>query len=160
MKQINVEPLPIAGHASAVAALRSSEQETHDWIARTHLDSRFGQTIVDARWNDGCVLLRLSSGEIIGISCSQDGVVCDTVSAASFTVIHEDDDPVVELAFGDWSVIWDRKRLINDLIGRALSLMQMSDGMLFVYAGKLLIGFSVMRDPETGNLLLHWCESQ
>jgi hypothetical protein len=163
VKQIFASPQLVTPYATADEAIRSAKEGNRNWINRTHIDRLFGHQIFEAGWSEERVLIRLVSGEVIGIWCDEKGVACDLVSSYSGSAIrpNESSSKPVELVFANQKLMWDKDRLIQELVGRTLSRMVMSDGLLFVYTDDVHItSFSVMSDRETDKMFLFCCDSE
>lgn len=164
MQRISAEPVPkaVVAYPNAARAIRAGARDNSLWVAKTGVAHHFGQTIAGASWAEDRVLIQLVSGNVIGISCDESGVICRRLHSAVPLVAPDSpiENSAVELVLKNIFVRWDRGRLINNLAGKTLCNMQMSGSTLFLYASELpIICFGTMRNRDTGRLFLFWSES-
>ncbi|MGO9598208.1 MAG: hypothetical protein ACLP7Q_09475 [Isosphaeraceae bacterium] len=162
MQTIRVMPVPqaVPAYATAEEAILASKQDDLSWVARSQVIPLLGQKIQMGWWSGECVRIRVESSPVISIRCNRTGIICE-VDTPDLPLPKSIDNPTrVDLLFDSGVLKWDRKVLIEGLVGKTVVKMQRSGCVLFLYASDLpTICFFVLQNRDTGELLLFWEES-
>lgn len=160
---LRVRGLRIRGYDSASEAICATEQQTAR--ARPLLQRVIGaHTLTYSRGADE-VVLSLSNSWHMRIGCGPNGVTWSANVNVGETPRTMDDLPLqVRLSIanadpqeGRFLVSWDRRSLLDKLIGRAIRSIQLSSPFLFLYADACpMMCFCVFAREDTGGFVLHW----
>lgn len=160
---LRVRPLHLTAFDSARAALLAAQQEAAQ--SRSLLRPVLGANVMTCASRTSTVVLGLSNSWRMQIGCGPTGVVWSVSDATRQPQDAADDFPRhIALSFpardsqlDRYVVSWNRRDLLDRLIGNPIRSVQPSSPLLFLYADSCpMLCFGVLVQEESGSLVLHW----
>ncbi|QDT56516.1 hypothetical protein Pan44_45710 [Caulifigura coniformis] len=160
MNRLRVAPPPIQGHSTAHSAIQSAKEQNAVWCESVDQAAVIGQAVIGLSWDDERVTFQLRSGDTMTVQAGPPGPVVEVQRTATLRPGTNTELSPAEVECNGQVWTWDRAAISHRIIGREITRLWFTDGVLFVYLeGRLCVDFHSFVECETGRRVLLWSET-